>query len=209
MVKKLNLLFLALLLVTGCSNDKENANREMEANTQTQSSDQLKSDDKTEIPETMSQSSDEEMSSPKEQTATNSPSKSPPPNDKGNSKWQPPVITDADTKKITPSITYKQEGKKVHFTFNVRNNLDHLFTFHFDTAQQYDYIIKDQNGNVIQTYLKETKAPNLPGEQPVKPGGSISYEVQVENLPPGSYLISFVLTAKEFQPKMALEFVVD
>lgn len=207
MVKKLNLLFLVLFLVTGCSNDKENANRE--TNTQTQSSDQLQSEDKTENSETSSQSSDEEMSSPKEQTATNSPSKSPPPNDKGNSKWQPPIITDADTKKITPSISYKQEGKKVHFTFNVRNNLDHLFTFHFDTAQQYDYIIKDQDGNVIQTYSKETKFPNLPSEQPVKSGGSILYEVLVENLQPGSYVITFVLTAKEMQPKTALEFVVE
>lgn len=211
MVKKLNMLFLALLLFTGCSNGQENGKQEKDVNTQTQSSDQVQSEDKTDISETSSQSensSDEEKSSQKEQTAADSPSKTPPPNDKGNSKWEPPGSTNVDTKKMTPSISYKQEGKKVYFTFNVRNNLDHLFTFHFETAQQYDYTIKNQDGNVIRTYSKETN-PKLPGEHPVKPGGLISYEVPVENLPPGSYVITLVLTAKEMQPKTALEFVVE
>jgi cytoskeletal protein RodZ len=207
MLKKFNLLLLTLLLFTGCSNGQEN-----DVKTQTQSSDQIQSEDKTDISETSSQSensSDEENSSPKEQTTADSPSKTPPPNDKGDSKWKPPGNTNEDTEKMTPSISYKQEGKNVHFTFNVKNNLEHLFTFHFETAQQYDYTINDRDGNVLRTYSKETKSPALPGEQPVKPGGSISYEVPVENLPPGSYVITFFLKAKEMQPKAALEFVVE
>jgi hypothetical protein len=187
MIKKLSLLVLAISLFNGCSSNQDLVDK----------------------PQSSSENSSGGEDSIKEVTTiTDSPAKTPPKNDKGDIKDKPGISKES-VEKMTPSISYKLEGKNVHFTFNVKNNLDHLFTFHFETAQQYDYTIKDRDGNVLRTYSKETKTPTLPGEQPVKPGGSISYEVPVENLPPGSYVITFFLKAKEMQPKAALEFVVE
>jgi hypothetical protein len=187
MIKKLSFLLIAISLFSGCSTNTEQADE----------------------PHSSAANTNEEKEPNKEATTvTGSASKTPPKNDKGDIKNKPDISKDS-AEKMTPSISYKQDGETIYFTFKVKNNLDQMFTYHFDTSQQFDYSIKDMDGKIVRNYSEDEKSTKLPGISQVKPGGAITFEVPVEDLAPGSYIINFVLTAKEIQPKTSLEFVVE
>lgn len=205
MGKKLSLLLLVILLFSGCSTEQNNSIND--ENSQTTSTELEKSDDKTDTPSTQGEESRLSSQSGNSHSITASPSKTPPRIDDSNIHEKNEETTESSTK-IIPSISYRQDGKTMYFSFNLKSNMEQMFTFHFDTSQQYDYTIKDDDGKVVRNYSTETNFPKLPSKHPVKPGGTITFEVPVENLPTGSYVINFVLTAKEMQPKAAIKFEV-
>jgi hypothetical protein len=110
--------------------------------------------------------------------------------------------------KFQPSVEYTTENGVVKFLFKVKNTSDHFFSMHFDTTQRFEYVITDEDKNVVKTYSSFATFEKMPGEEPLKPGGSLQYEVEVPDLPKGKYHITFILMAKEFQPKTGIDFEV-
>lgn len=108
---------------------------------------------------------------------------------------------------MIPTIFYDEINKTV--TFTITNESTNMFTFHFESAQQISYQIKNKDGEVVQQSPKDKQMPNLPSTFPVKPGGHISNVINIEKLEKGDYTIQFVLLAKEIQPKSILDFHVN
>ncbi|WP_159461969.1 BsuPI-related putative proteinase inhibitor [Salirhabdus sp. Marseille-P4669] len=132
--------------------------------------------------------------------------KTPPRNNDG--KLTTTTTTLSKEERFVPTIDYTVKGNNTVLHFKVKNQMDNMFTFHFDSSQRYEYIVKDDDGNVVSQYSKSKKFTSLAGEEPVKPGGSLDYEVTINDLPKGKYHVMFVLTAKEMQPKTSISFIV-
>ncbi|WP_186579853.1 BsuPI-related putative proteinase inhibitor [Aquibacillus kalidii] len=111
------------------------------------------------------------------------------------------------TTNFEPCISFEQNGDIANFVFQVKNSSDFMFTFHFDSGKQFQYQIRDENGKVIRE-SDSTSSSKLPSEYPLKPGGAISHKISIKGLNPGSYTVTFVLNAKEIQPKAGLKFKV-
>lgn len=110
--------------------------------------------------------------------------------------------------KMEASISYKEEEGSLHFVFQVKNNAQHSFTFHFDTMQQYAFTIRTSDGDLVKQ-LDTSSDIKLPSTVFIKPGGSAMYEVSEDKLPPGSYTISFAFLAKEIVLKKSFDFSVE
>ncbi len=191
---------LVISLFTGCAMGQNNDSNSKQTKTPSNDAGKDKAAEANSQPENNPSNDD---SSPNEPVVTDSPTSSPPKIDKGDIKIKP-----GDVDKVLPSISYEQDGSTIYFSFKVKSNIDGMFTFHFDTSQQFDYTITDKDGNIVRNYSKEGEILKLPSEQPVKPGGSIVYEEIVDKLPHGLYRINFVLIAKEMQPKTSIQFEV-
>jgi|GEM_PF-3029853 hypothetical protein len=110
--------------------------------------------------------------------------------------------------KMEPSITYKEKNGQLIFTFTIKNQTAHLYNFRFESSQQLDYVIKGKDSPFIKQYSKEHTFSKMPTSAPIKPGGTLSYDVTVTGLPKGDYTITFILTDKELKPKATLSFTV-
>ncbi|WP_159461970.1 BsuPI-related putative proteinase inhibitor [Salirhabdus sp. Marseille-P4669] len=111
--------------------------------------------------------------------------------------------------KFEPEIEYTIDNQDVNAHFIIKNKSGHPFTFHFDTHQQFDYILFDEQGKIVQQYSKIMTFSKIPTETPVKPGGSLHYEVTLDDLPAGKYRMLFILMAKELQVKESISFEVS
>lgn len=110
--------------------------------------------------------------------------------------------------KMEASISYTEEEGSLHFVFQITNNSNHPFTFHFDTMQQYVYTIRKTDGELVKQQ-KSSSDIKLPSTVFLKPGGSAIYDISEEKLPPGSYKISFAFLSKELGLKKSFDFSVE
>jgi hypothetical protein len=108
-----------------------------------------------------------------------------------------------------PHLEYKESNGIVEFTFSVKNQTGHPFTYRFNTTQRYDYIIKNSNGEIIKQLSKEQTFKKLPAAEFIKPNGALLFKESIGPLPKGTYHATFVLTAKEWQPKETITFKID
>ena len=116
---------------------------------------------------------------------------------------------DADVlSNMKASISYNQDKTISNFNFEIKNDSKHPFTFHFKTTQQYSYSINTKDGKLIKEQDNST-IMKLPSTYFIKPGGTISYPVTIENLSPGSYKINFVFLATELPLKKSYDFIVE
>jgi hypothetical protein len=119
-----------------------------------------------------------------------------------------PGIT-AKQEPFKPNLSISNNNEKVDFTFTLKNQMGHLFTFHFNTMQKYEFIIRDGNGKIIKQLSKEKTILKLPSSEPLKPDASLIFKESVGPLPKGTYYATFVLLAKELQPKVSVKFEVN
>jgi TolA-binding protein len=107
---------------------------------------------------------------------------------------------------LQPNLQYSQKDGQIEFTFSIKNQIGHLFTYHFSSTQRYDYIIKDANGNILRQLSKEQTFLKLPGSEPIQPNAELIFTELIDSLPKGTYFATFVLLAKEGKPKATLQF---
>lgn len=108
---------------------------------------------------------------------------------------------------LEASISHEKIGESNHFHFEIKNTSQHAFTFHFNTNQQFLYIIYNENGDVIEEQ-DNSIIKKMPSTYFVKPGGIATYEVSTKNLSKGKYKIIFTFLAKEKTIKKAIDFTV-
>jgi Intracellular proteinase inhibitor len=216
--KWLSILFVTLLVIAGCGTGDEETFENANTTYEDQADLNEKENDKE---ETLSESEGKEMeqdggsedsnTEPSLENEGNIPSneeKTPPRNDVDRPVSDLTIMTTDVSDKFQPSVEYKVKNGVVTFLFTVQNTTDHFYSMHFDTTQRFEYVITDKDNNVIKTYSSFATFEKMPGEEPLKPGGSLQYEVEVPDLPKGKYHITFILMAKEFQPKTGIDFEV-
>lgn len=111
-------------------------------------------------------------------------------------------------KVLEPTLTYVEKNGTVEFVFTVKNLTEHLLNYHFPTTKRYDYIIKNREGTFYKQFSKEQSFIKLPSTEPLKPHASFYYKETIGPLPKGSYTATFILTAKEAQPKATITFMI-
>lgn len=105
-------------------------------------------------------------------------------------------------------ITYKQQDSKLHFTFHLKNQTEQVKTFHFNTGQRYDFVIKNDQGKKILQYSDDKMFTQMVGQETLKQAEELTYDAEVSDLEKGHYTITFWLTAKNEQPRASKSFQV-
>jgi len=108
--------------------------------------------------------------------------------------------------RFEPMIEFTQNGNQSHFTFKIINKSSNMFTFHFNTTQQFDYVILNQNGDVVRKYSENQEFKSIRSSLPVQPNSAAVYEVTEKDLPKGKYQIIFNMMAKEMKMTSKLDF---
>jgi hypothetical protein len=111
--------------------------------------------------------------------------------------------------KIETWIDHEQQGDTIHFTFHLKNQTEHVKTYHFNTGQRFDFVIKDEQGKVVKRFSEGKMFTQVLGEETLKQGDTLTYQAKVSGLRQGKYTVRFWLTAKEEQPEATLTFKVE
>lgn len=110
---------------------------------------------------------------------------------------------------IETSIDYSQKGDTIYFQFHLKNQSEKAKTYHFNTGQRFDYVIKNDDGEKVKQFSKGAMFTQVLGEETLKQGAIKTYKAKVADLTPGKYSIEIWLTAKEAQPKARATFTVN
>ncbi|MDY0395511.1 BsuPI-related putative proteinase inhibitor [Virgibacillus halophilus] len=113
------------------------------------------------------------------------------------------------TGKIQTRVSSKQDDGTVHFVFHLKNESGKEKTFHFNTGQRFDFIIKDSQGKKIKQYSKGRIFTQALGEEKVKKGEELTYKAKIADLPKGKYTVTFWLTAQKEDLKASRTFEVE
>lgn len=109
---------------------------------------------------------------------------------------------------VEPTLTYDQQEKDSIFHFQLKNQTEHIVTYHFPTSQRFDYVIKTADGIIVKQFSKNHLFTQVLGGLKLKQAETADFTATVSGLKPGQYTISFWLTAKEDQPKVKLSFTI-
>ena len=99
---------------------------------------------------------------------------------------------------MTDKMSYSV-GESIIMTFKVFNYTKADITFHFNTAQRYDFIIKDEEGNDIWRWSKDKMFAMVLGEEIIGPyNPEVIYTAEYnDRLSPGYYKVTGILVAKD------------
>ena len=88
-------------------------------------------------------------------------------------------------------------GEPVTMVLKVFNRTDDEVTFHFNTTQRYDFVIKDEEENEVWRWSKDRMFATMLGEETLGPDNpDATYTAQYKGkLSPGSYKITGILVA--------------
>ena len=98
---------------------------------------------------------------------------------------------------MTDKMSYSV-GESIIMTFKVFNYTKADITFHFNTAQRYDFIIKDEEGNDIWRWSKDKMFAMVLGEEIIGPyNPEVIYTAEYnDRLSPGYYKVTGILVAQ-------------
>lgn len=99
------------------------------------------------------------------------------------------------------TLDIKDINKTIKFNFNIKNQTEHVVTYHFNTSQTFDYIIKNSEGNVVKQYSKGRMFAQHTSSVNVKQGDTLNYSDTIEGLAKGTYTITIWLTAHDANPQ--------
>ncbi len=90
---------------------------------------------------------------------------------------------------------------EVVFQYKVTNKSENEVVLEFTSSQRYDYSVKNKAGEEIFLYSSVTSYLQVLGEETIKQGESLVYEIDLRdlNLQPGEYVLTAWLTPKEGQ----------
>lgn len=105
-------------------------------------------------------------------------------------------------------VEYEQNGDTIVFKFHLKNQTENVKTFHFNTGQRFDFIIKNEQEEKVVQYSEGKLFTQAVGTEKMKQAEELDYKTKVTGLAEGKYTVTFWLTAKEEQPKASLTFQV-
>jgi len=90
-------------------------------------------------------------------------------------------------------------GEPITMTLKVFNYTEEDIVFQFNSAQRYDFIIKDENGNEVWRWSKDRMFVMVLGEETLGPSNpEIIYTVEYKGkLSSGYYKVTGILVAKD------------
>ncbi|WP_085521141.1 BsuPI-related putative proteinase inhibitor [Tuberibacillus sp. Marseille-P3662] len=107
--------------------------------------------------------------------------------------------------RVEPSLSYKQSGDGAKVTFSLKNQTEHIVTYHFNTSQRFDYIIKSQDGQIVKQYSKDRMFNQVLGTEKLKQGETMTYHTTIDDLSSGTYTLKFWLVSNESpQPEKSI-----
>jgi hypothetical protein len=105
-------------------------------------------------------------------------------------------------------VQYEHEDK-ISFKYEIRNHKKKPIEINFSSGKQFDFIIKDENGEKVyqhsddRMYIQALKTIEL------KQGEALTYEIPVSQFDPGEYTIEVWLTStSEEQYKLVEKFTI-
>jgi len=98
---------------------------------------------------------------------------------------------------MTDKMSYSV-GESIIMTFKVFNYTKADITFHFNTAQRYDFIIEDEEGNEVWHWSKDRMFAMMLGEEILGPTNmEVNYSAEYKSkLSPGYYKVTGILVAQ-------------
>jgi hypothetical protein len=101
--------------------------------------------------------------------------------------------------------------EKPSFMYKITNNTSAPLTFEFPTSQQYEYVVRDEQGNVIEKYSDGKMFLQVLKEVTIQPNKYLSYKIELEKeMKKGKYSLEIWLKAKGTDHyKRTISFVVD
>jgi hypothetical protein len=109
-------------------------------------------------------------------------------------KTIPTKHSDSIKENIVSKIAYEVNGNEHHFTYEVKNHIDHDVTLPFNTSERFDYIVRDQKGKKITQFSDDKMYSMSLGEEVIKPSKSLKHKAIVNGLVKGTYEIEMWLT---------------
>ena len=99
---------------------------------------------------------------------------------------------------MTDRISYSV-GEPITMAIKVFNHTGEEINFHFNTAQRYDFIIEDEEGNEIWCWSKDMMFAMVLGEETLGPTNlEVIYTAEYKGkLSPGYYKVTGILVAKD------------
>ena len=98
----------------------------------------------------------------------------------------------------TDKMSYSM-GEPITMTLKIFNYTEEDIVFQFNSAQRYDFIIKDENGNEIWRWSKDRMFAMMLGEENLGPTTTeITYTAEYsDKLSPGYYKVTGILVAQD------------
>ena len=98
----------------------------------------------------------------------------------------------------TDKMSYSM-GEPITMTLKIFNYTEEDIVFQFNSAQRYDFIIKDEEGNEIWRWSKDMMFAMMLGEEVLGPTNpEVTYIGEyTNNLSPGYYKINGIFVAQE------------
>ncbi len=92
-----------------------------------------------------------------------------------------------------------QETNPFVFQYEVSNRTDKDITLDFSSSQRFDYSVKNDQGEQIYLFSSVTMFMAVLGEETIKQGETLSYEINLQelDLKEGNYSLSVWLTPTE------------
>ena len=98
---------------------------------------------------------------------------------------------------MTDKMNYSV-GETIITTLKIFNYTEEDIVFHFNTAQRYDFIIEDEEGNEVWRWSQDMMFAMVLGEETLGPTNTeITYTVEYKDkLSPGYYKVTGIFVAK-------------
>lgn len=109
---------------------------------------------------------------------------------------------------VEPSLNIKTVNSTVQFEFELMNQTERIVTYHFNTSQRFDYVIKTPEGETVKKFSEGMAFTQVLGTVKLKQAERVTFNTEVADLKPGKYTVTFWLTANEEQPKVTKTFEV-
>lgn len=101
-------------------------------------------------------------------------------------------------------------AEKTVYEFTITNESDEEKELSFTTSQRYEYELRDQNNELVKRFSDGMAFMQVLEDIELPPGESLSYELKLPELEPGSYTLTAYSVAKNLSGNQVhVEFTVE
>jgi hypothetical protein len=100
--------------------------------------------------------------------------------------------------------------EKPRFVYKITNNTRAPLTLEFPTSQQYEYVVRDEQRNVVEKYSDGKMFLQVLKKVTIQPNEYLSYEIELQKEMKGRYSLEIWLKARKTDNyKRVIQFVVN
>ncbi|TLS38171.1 BsuPI-related putative proteinase inhibitor [Pseudalkalibacillus caeni] len=112
---------------------------------------------------------------------------------------------------LEPSLDLMSSEKSSFvFQYQIKNQTEQVQQITFPSSQQYDYVLKDKNGDALKQYSEGKMFTQAVKQVELAQAESMEFEIELSDLKPGTYTLEVWLTANgEKDYRQSVEFDVS